>query len=114
MELIAQHVAGSAQRAGKAVRLAQQPRLAIGTAVAEFREMKRNQRQMAEPGLELGDTPVVRPGDAERAVAADQRVGVGEESLRRDDNRYAIRHRRVVGDTDIAVLDDATAFNEWH
>ena len=50
MELVAQHVAGGAQRAAEAVGLAQLPRLAIGAAVAEFGKVERDERQMAEPG----------------------------------------------------------------
>src|ERR1700722_18486801 len=114
MELIAQHVAGGPQRAAKAVSLAQQPRLAIGAAVAEFREMQRYQRQVAEPRLELRDAAIVRPQNAERAVAPDQRVGLRQKSLRRHDDRNAIRNLRVVGNADITVLDDLAVLNEWH
>ena len=114
MELIAQHFAGGAQGAAKAVSLANEPRLAIGAAVAEFREMQCDQRQLAEPGCKLGDAAVVRPGYAERAVAARERIGLGEKALRRHDHRPALRHACIIGNVDIAIVDDAAAFNEWH
>src|SRR5271170_1323180 len=61
VELVAQNIAGGAQRAAKAVLLAQKPRLAIGAAVAEFREFERKERDVAEPRRKLGDAAVVRP-----------------------------------------------------
>src|ERR1700722_18583478 len=61
MKLIAQNIAGGAQRAAKTVGLTQEARLAIGAAVAEFRKMEHYQRQVAEPRLQLRDTAVVRP-----------------------------------------------------
>src|ERR1700720_608694 len=114
MELIAQNIAGGPQRAAKAVSLAQQPRLAIGAAVAEFRKMQRYQRQMTEPGLQLRDAAVVRPPNAQRAVAPDQRVRFRQKSLCRHDDRNAVRNRRVIGNADITVLDDLAVLNEWH
>src|ERR1700736_6355079 len=43
-ELVAQHLTGGAQLAFEAMTLPQQPRLAVGTAVAEGRKYQRNRR----------------------------------------------------------------------
>src|ERR1700744_3708853 len=114
MELIAQHIACRAQSTAKAIMLAQQARLTVGAAVPKLREIQGDQSQMTEPRFEFRDPAVVRPQHAERAFATNQLIRLSEESLRRNQHRYAIGDRRVVGDTDESIFDDTTILNEWH
>jgi len=97
-ELIAQHVAGGAQLAAKAVALPQQSRLAVGaarpgssgTTRATQRERIEMGREPRPPcGLFGHSTPV---GAARRAMVG----GIGEEARRRNDHRHVVGDRRVV------------------
>src|SRR5712691_2475731 len=90
-ELVAQHLAGGAQLAAKAMLLAQEARLAVGAAVAEAWKDQRHQREAVEMRGELGDLAVVRPQHADRRLAAGDVRHVGKESRRRDDHGHAIR-----------------------
>src|SRR5215469_1563777 len=114
MKLVAQHVAGGAQRAAKAIGFAQQPRLAIGTAVAEFRKLQRHQSEMAQPGRQFGNAAVVWPEHAKRSIAAAQRVSIGEKTLCWDDHWDALGNRLVLAEIMIAILDDLAVLNERH
>src|ERR1700747_3698092 len=59
-ELVTQHLAGGTELAVIAVALAQQPRLAVGAAVAKARKYQRNPRQPVEIGHEIVEVAVVR------------------------------------------------------
>src|SRR3546814_14171710 len=74
-KLVAQPVADRAQLALEAVALAQQARLGIGTAVAEARELKGDEREVAEI---LGDAGRQLIAFKAQAAAASRRA------LRRD------------------------------
>src|SRR5579863_5422175 len=104
MELIAQHISRRAQSAAKAEVLAQQSCLTVSAAIAELRKIQRDQREMTQPRFEFGDAAVVRPQHAKRAIAADQPIGLSKETLCRNQYRYPIRDRRVVGDAHETVL----------
>src|SRR5580704_354012 len=71
LKLIAQHFAGGAQLAAKAVALAQQARLAVGAAVLELRKDQRDQPEPIDPRRELGDAAVIWPDHANRSIAFD-------------------------------------------
>src|SRR5262245_60985114 len=63
-ELVAQDLAGRTQLPAKGVTLAQEPRLAVGAAVAEIWKHEGNERDPVEIGRELSDLAVVGPHDA--------------------------------------------------
>ena len=113
-ELIAQHVAGGAQLAAKAVALAQLPGLAVSAAVAEGRKRQRDQRQPVEPRRELGNPAVVGPQHAGRRLAAREPAASAR-------NRAAGTMTATSSPTgassamrNIRVVDDPTALNERH
>ena len=96
LELIAQDVAGGAQLAAEAEAFAQQARLAVGAAVAEFREHQRHQRNVIKPWRKFRDLAIVRPENANRSIALNKVARIGNETRARHDDRHAVRDRRVI------------------
>ena len=113
-ELIPQDLAGCAQFARKVVLLAQQARLAEGTAVLEHREHESDQGESVEIRRKLDDAPVVGPDHAGRGFAPQQRRVLGQQPAVRHDRRNVRRDRRVVGNADETVRDDPSVLNEPH
>src|SRR3981081_2819039 len=91
-ELVAQHVAGGAQFALEAMALPQQPRLAVGAAVAEGRKYQRNCREPPEIGHEIVDVAVVRPDHAGLAGALGKRFGISKKPRRGDQDGALVRN----------------------
>ena len=113
-ELVAQHLAGGAQFAAKTVAFPQQPRLAVGAAVAEGRKHQGDHREPVEIRHEIIDVAIVRPDHAGPADPARQRLRIAEKARGRNQDRAAVRKRIVVRDVDERITGDFSALNEWH
>jgi hypothetical protein len=76
-ELVAQDLAGGAQLAAKPEPLAQDARLAVGTAVLEAGKSERDLCESVEMGCKLRDAAIVGPEYAYRALVLRNRVCIG-------------------------------------
>src|ERR1700681_2679110 len=113
-ELVAQHLTGGAQLALEAMALPQQPRLAVGTAVAAGRKYQRHRREPAEIGHEIVNVAVVRPDHGGPSGAERKRFGVFEKSRSRDQDGAFAGNSDLVGHMDQRIRCDFSALNEWH
>src|SRR5712671_2575104 len=113
-ELVAQHLTGGAQLAFESMALPQQPRLAVGTAVAEGRKYQRNRREPAEMGHEIVNVAVVRPDHGSPPGAARKCFGISKKSRGGDQDGALAGNIGLVGHMDQRIGCDFAAFNEWH
>ncbi len=113
-ELVAQHLPGGAEFAAILEALAQQPRLAVGAAVAERRKYQGHRGKPIEIGCEIVDIAVVRPDHAGLSLALQDALGILEKACCRNQNSRITGQLRTIGDMDERIVGDFSALNEWH
>src|SRR5579863_4962010 len=113
-ELVAQHLSGGAQFAGIAVPLAQEPRLAVGPAVAKARKHQRDRRKPVEIWQEIVEIAIVRPDHPELGRLRQHPFGVFEESRGRNQHATPLRQFGSVRQVNENVGRNLAVLNEWH
>src|SRR3982074_625099 len=113
-KLIAQHLTGGAQLALETMTFPQQPRLTVGTAIAESRKYQGDHGKPVEMGYEVIDVAIVRPGHAGLPNAARQRFRIFKKSRGRNQDGAIAWNLGVVRHMDERIVGDFSVFNEWH
>src|SRR5487761_1377502 len=97
-ELVAQYVTGGAQFAPEAETTAEQPRLGIGPAVDEAREIQCDQRKAIKRVADYRRRRVVGQTQAQRRTAIRPAFGFGLPALERDRHGLAVCRGLVVAE----------------
>src|SRR5579883_3446504 len=113
-ELIAQYLTGGAQLAVITKAFAQQPRLAVGAAVAEGRKNQRDDRKAIEKRREFVNVAVVGPDHSEFFEPVEKTLRILDEPRRRNQHGGTFRQFGAIGNVNENVGGNLAVLNEWH